>query len=511
MDSFWQMAAGFADPLFLFALAAGTGWGVLVGALPGLGPVLAISICLPFTYSLSPMAGMALIIGCYCGSVYGGSISAILINTPGTPQAAATTIDGYALTRKGQAGIALGWANVASVVGGLFSCVVLILLGPRLADFALNFGPIETFAMILLALTCIIGVSSGSLLKGLLAGILGLFLAGVGADPLFGELRFEYGIFELSAGVDLISMVIGLFALSEVLQRVASPGAQEGSTFDGATFTGMRFPSLRDLWARKKLLLKSCCIGTGIGILPGTGAAVSCFISYAEAKRSSPNRENMGHGEIDGVIAPQAADNAVTGGALIPTLALGLPGDAITAIMLATLTIQGITPGVRLMIDSPDIVYGVFAALILANFLLVPWGIGISRAFARLLRIPEPLLFAGVIVLCLLGAWGARSNPFDLYVAVGAGLFGLALKLWKGPVAPMVIGLVLGNQVEINLRQGIILAKGDWIEFLTYSTIAMILFAVTALVLLVPLIRSAVAARGAHEKTVRGTDGASHH
>lgn len=509
MDSFWQMAAQFADPFFIFALAAGTGWGVLIGALPGLGPILAISICLPFTYSLSPMAGMALIVGCYCGSVYGGSISAILINTPGTPQAAATTIDGFALTRKGRAGIALGWANVASVAGGLFSCVILILLGPRLAEFALNFGHIETFAMILLALTCIIGVSSENLLKGLLAGIIGLFLAGIGADPLFGELRFEYGVFELSAGVDLISMVIGLFALSEVLQRVCRPEKQEGVTFDGTTFTGMRFPTLRELWAKRKIILKSSVIGTGIGILPGTGAAVSCFISYAEAKRSSPNREQMGHGEVDGVIAPQAADNAVTGGALIPTLALGLPGDAITAIMLATLTIQGITPGVRLMVDSPDIVYGVFAALILANFLLIPWGMGISRAFARLLRIPEPLLFAGVVVLCLLGAWGARSNPFDLYIAVAAGLFGLALKLWKGPVAPMVIGLVLGNQVEINLRQGIILAQGDWVVFLTYSAIAMILFGVTALVLLFPLVRRAVRPLQARKNAVRNVDGKS--
>ncbi len=493
MDILWQTCLELADPFFLAALLAGTAWGVLVGALPGLGPILAISICLPFTYNITPMAGIAIIIGCYCGSVYGGSISAILINTPGTPQAAATTLDGYAMTRNGQAGIALGWANVASVVGGLFSCVILIILGPRLADFALNFGPIETFAMILLALTCIIGVSGGNIIKGLLAGIVGLFLAGTGSDPLFGELRFDYDVFELSAGFELISMVIGLFALSEVLYRASSTGSGNKASFNDAKFMGMRFPTPRMIWSRRKILLKSSIIGTAIGILPGTGAAVSCFISYAEAKRSSPNRERMGQGEVDGVIAPQAADNAVTGGALVPTLALGLPGDAVTAIMLATLTIQGITPGVRLMVDNPVVVYGVFVSLILASILLIPCGYGIARAFARILRTPEPLLFAGVVVLCLIGAWGARSSVFDLYVAFCAGIFGLTMRIWGMPVAPLVIGLVLGKQVEINLRQGIILAGHDWLAFLTYSTIAMILFGVTALVLVAPIIKKWIA------------------
>ena len=487
MDALWQAASSLSDPLCLLSLLIGTLWGTVMGALPGMGPILAISICLPFTYSLSSIAGISLIIGCYCGSVYGGSISAILINTPGTPQAAATVIDGFALARKGKADIALGWSNAASVIGGLISCIFLIILGPQLARFALNFGPIETFAMILMALTCIIGVSQGSMLKGLLAGVMGLFLAGVGSDPLFGELRFDYGIFDLTAGFDMISMVIGLFALSEVMDRASRTGTTQEQTL--ASFNGIRFPSFSDMWRKKVILLKSSIIGTGIGILPGTGAAVSCFISYAEAKRSSPNRDNMGHGEVDGVIAPEAANNAVTGGALIPTLALGLPGDAITAIMLATLVIQGVTPGVRLMADNPETVYGTFIALIIANFLLIPCGVAVTKAFARLLRIPEPLLFSGVVLLCILGAWGGRSNAFDLYVVFAAGLLGLMLRFWKAPVAPLVIGLVLGNQLEINLRQGIILAQGDLGTFLTFSPIAMVLFLITAGILLWPLFR----------------------
>ena len=487
MDAIWQAAASLTEPMCLLALLVGTLWGTIMGALPGMGPILAISICLPFTYSLSSIAGIALIIGCYCGSVYGGSISAILINTPGTPQAAATVLDGFALARKGQADIALGWSNAASVIGGLVSCIFLIILGPQLARFALNFGPIETFAMILMALTCIVGVSRGSMLKGLLAGVMGLFLACVGSDPLFGELRFDYGIFELSAGFDMVAMVIGLFALSEVMDRAGRPASVQEQSL--ATFTGIRFPSLAQMWKKKLLLFKSSVIGTGIGILPGTGAAVSCFISYAEAKRSSPNRDNMGNGEVDGVIAPEAANNAVTGGALIPTLALGLPGDAITAIMLATLVIQGVTPGVRLMTDNPETVYGTFIALIIANFLLIPCGVAVTKAFARLLRIPEPLLFASVVILCILGAWGGRSNAFDLYVVLASGFLGLSLRFWKAPVAPLVIGLVLGNQLEINLRQGIILAQGELWNFLTFSPIAVTLFLITAAILLWPLIR----------------------
>ncbi len=487
MDALIQAAGQSFLPLTILSLFLGTLWGVVMGALPGMGPILAISICLPFTYSLPATAGIALIIGCYCGSVYGGSISAILINTPGTPQAAATVLDGYALAQKGKAGIALGWSALASVVGGLISCVFLIILGPQLAHFALNFGPIETFAMITMALTCIISVSKTSMLKGLLAGVMGLFFACVGTDPLFGQLRFDYGIFELSAGFDMISMVIGLFALSEVLWRACQYECAGESCM--VQFNGIQLPSLREIWKRKLILLKSSLIGTGIGILPGTGAAVSCFISYAEAKRSSPEKEHFGEGSVDGVIAPEAANNAVTGGALIPTLALGLPGDAITAIMLATLVIQGITPGVRLMADNPETVYAVFIVLMLSNLLLIPCGIGVTRAFSRLLKIPEPLLFSGVVILCLLGAWGGRSNPFDLYVAFGAGLLGFSLRLWKAPVAPLVIGLVLGTQFEINLRQGMILAQNNAWTFFTFSPIAMILFAITAMILLWPLFR----------------------
>lgn len=487
MDVILEALAQTVSVYGLAALLLGTFWGIVVGALPGMGSVLAISICLPFTYTLPPAAAIALLLGVYCGSVYGGCLSAILINTPGTPQSAATCFDGFALAKKGQAGKALGWATVSSVAGGLISCVILIISGPQLARFALRFGPIETFALILMALTCIISVSRAGMLKGMLAGVIGLFLAGVGPDPLYGDVRFDFGIFQLSAGFDMIAVVVGIFALAEVFSRAAEPGSGELPAL--MNYSGMQYPKLREIKAKWKLIVKSSLIGSGVGVLPGTGASVAAFISYAEAKRTSTDKENMGKGSIDGVIAPEAANNAVTGGALVPTLALGLPGDPVTAIMLATLVIHGITPGVRLMADNPETVYSAFMTLICANVLLLVFGVIVARMFAKLLRMPESLLFGGVVILCLLGAYGVRSNPFDLYVTFVAGIFGFAMRLYKAPVAPMVIGLVLGNQLELSLRQGLVLSRGNFLSFFTNTPVSAVLFAVTACILLYPLLK----------------------
>ncbi len=467
-------------------LIVGTLWGTLVGALPGLGSIIAITMVLPFTYQLSSIGALSLIMGVYCGAVYGGCISAILLNTPGTPQSAATCFDGFPMTKQGKAGEALGWATSASVVGGLFSCVLLIIMGPTLATFAQNFGPIETFALIVMALSCISGVSQGGLAKGLLAGCTGLFLGTIGIDPMNGNTRFTFDIFQLHGGIDLIALVVGIFAIAEVLCRALE--SNDGNQTALTSFSGMIFPKLSQWKSRIGNLVKSSLIGSVVGILPGTGAATASFIAYAEAKRTSNFAKHFGTGEPDGIVAPEASNNAVTGGALIPTLALGIPGDPVTAVMMVTLVIHGMTPGVRLMKDNPDTVMAAFILLFLANLLLAPIGKLVSRLFAKILRLPEPLLMGGVSVLCVLGVYGNSYNEFHLLVAFIAGVAGVIMRLLNIPVASLVIGFVLSNQLEVSLRQALIMTDNNLLMFLQ-RPVAVFLFLLTAFVLLFPVIQ----------------------
>jgi len=470
----------------LITLVLGTTLGIILGAMPGIGSTVAVAMVLPFTLSMAQAPAILLLLAVYAGSVYGGSLSAILINTPGTPQSAATCFDGYPMAQRGEAGEALGWATVASVVGGLVSAVVLLFAAPQLAALALNFGPIETFALVLLGLTCIVSVSTGSLVKGLIAGLIGIFLASVGGDPVTGQPRFTFGNWQLISGFNLLAVVIGIFALSEVFIRASkTPEA----TSELARFRGIVLPRWRDWAGRRKNLAKSVAIGNVIGVLPGTGAATAAFISYAEGKRSSPNRAGYGSGEPDGIVSSEAANNAVTGGALVPTMALGIPGDAITAVMLATLTLHGITPGFRLMEDNPTLIAAIFAGFFLINLLLLPLGLGLARVAAPILRMREGFMMTGVVLLCGVGIYFVRGNPFDLLVMGAAGVLGFVLRRQGIPMAPLVIGMVLGPTLELTLRQGLILTRGDITAFATDHPIAGGLFCVTLLALLFPLLR----------------------
>lgn len=470
----------------LSVLVLGTMLGIVMGALPGIGSTVAVAMILPFTLTMDQAPAILLLIAIYAGSVYGGSVSAILINTPGTPQSAATCLDGFPMAQRGEAGIALGWATIASVCGGLASALLLIFAAPQLAAFALNFGPIETFTLVLLGLTCIVSVSEGSLIKGLLAGMIGLFLSSVGGDPITGEARFTFGYFPLISGFNLLAVVIGVFALSEVLTRVSA-------TLDSATslvsFNGIVLPKLTQWKGRIGGLLKSVAIGCGIGVLPGTGAATAAFISYAEARRSSPRTANFGKGEPDGLIASEAANNAVTGGALIPTMALGIPGDAVTAVMLATLTLHGVSPGVRLMTDNPTLIAAIFVGFFIINVLLLPLGMMISKIAAPLLRMRESFMLAAIVVLCVIGVFFVRGNPFDLLVMAWAGVFGFLLRRQGFPMPPLVIGMVLGPTLEISLRQGLILTDGSFSAFFIGHPIATVLAIAAIGMLSLPLIR----------------------
>ena len=417
----------------------------------------------------------------YCSSVYGGSLSAILINTPGTPQSAASTLDGFPMTQQGKVDLALGWATISSLIGGLFSIVVLVLAAPQLARVALRFGPIETFALICLALTCIAGVSRGSMVKGMLAGIIGLFLATVGTDPMTGAVRFDFDVFQLSGGLGLIPVLVGLFALAEVFARVAE---RHGVVPDVTGRVGFRVAPLREWLARWKTLLKSCLIGTFVGILPGTGASTASFIAYSEAKRSGRFRDNMGKGEPEGLMASETANNAVTGGALVPTLALGIPGDPVTAVLMSALIIQGIQPGVRLFVDNADIMHAAFLALILCNIAMVVVGAFSARYITRILRMPEPILLSMVLILSIVGSYGVGGRLFDVFVTFVAGLLGFVLRLCNVPTAPVVIGMVLGPIFEESLRQGLIITDNNiWAFFGPDHPIAIGLIICTGLIL----------------------------
>lgn len=480
MENLALAVTQFATFGVLVAMCVGCFWGTLAGALPGMGTVAALIVALPFTFGMSTESSIALFLGIYVTSVYGGSISAILINTPGTPQSAATVLDGYPMAQQGKADLAIGWATVASFAGGIFSLIILIFAAPSLAKVSVAFGPAAIFAIIIFSLTCIAWVSTGSTVKGLLGGAIGLWLTTIGPDDLTGLTRFTYGSDALRGGLSLIPVLIGLFALSEVFHRAAFYFSAKPAEVRNV---GFRLPAWPEITLRWPQFLRASTIGTFIGILPGTGATAAAFVSYSEIKRTSPRREDMGKGEPDGLIASEASNNAVTGGALIPTLALGIPGDGGTVVLLGVLTIQGLTPGYDLINNNAHILTGTFLMLLVANFIMFGIGMVSARLFGRILNMPEPVLLAMILMFSLVGAFVVRGNGVDVITCVIAGIAGVVLRFANYPVAPIVIGMALGKTFETKLRQGMISAKGDFITFLS-DPIALTILAVTALVLL---------------------------
>ena len=463
----------------LVSMFGGTILGVVVGAVPGLGSILGLSIVLPFTFGMDTLPSMALLLGVYAGSVYGGSISAILINIPGTPQSAATSIDGYPMSRKGQAGLAIGWATLASLFGGTFSAFVLMSIASPLAYFSLRLGPPEFFALTLMAMVCVAAVSRGSMIKGFIAGIIGLFVAVVGSDPITGDLRFEYDVLELSAGVNRVAVLIGIFALSEVFVQVLSGNKPVEYPTSGLAF---RLPGLGAVRARLKTLVKSAFIGTFIGILPGTGATAASFVSYLEAKRTGKFREKFGEGEPEGIVASETSNNAVTGGALVPSLALGIPGDAVTALIVSLLIIKGVQPGPFLFTDDPGFVYSVYWIFFFINIVMAVVGGFMTPIFTRILKIPKELLLGAITVFAFVGTYSLSGSAFEVLTCLIAGIVGCAMRMNNFPLSALAIGLVLGPLVEESLRQSLIMTDGSFLEIF-YRPYSAIILAVTILLM----------------------------
>ena len=466
----------FGNPTSLLLLVFSVVWGIAFGAVPGLTGIVGVALLIPFTFVLDPIAGLLLLSGVYVGSTFGGSISAILFNTPGSPEAACTALDGYPMARRGEAGKALGIALAASAIGGIFGTIVLMLLAPPMAQFALNFGPAEYFALAVLGITAIAAIGGGSILKGLVAGLLGLGIATVGLDPITGTERYTFGNLSLLTGISFVPAIIGTFALAEVLQR----SGERVTTGQVITDVSTQLPSLREFLATRITLLRSSTIGAIIGALPGVGATTAAFISYSEAVRWSKRPQDFGTGIADGIAAPESANNSAVGGSMVPLLALGIPGSATTAVMLGGLTIHGIIPGPLLMENNAQLVYTIFIGMFLANILMLVFGIRAARYFALVLKAPYALVGPAIVVLCMTGVYALNSNIGDVGIMLAMGAFGFLLRKLKYPIASFVIGLVLGPIAETSLRQGLVISDYNYWEFVSRPITAVLLAASAA-------------------------------
>ncbi|WP_282609601.1 tripartite tricarboxylate transporter permease [Pelagibius sp. Alg239-R121] len=450
----WELVSNIESFL---ALAVGVVVGVIAGAIPGMSATMAVALTLPFTFALSPITGILLLLGVYKGGIFGGSIPAILIKTPGTPASSATILDGYPLAEKGQAGKALGMALYASCTADLISNLALILFAGWLASFALNFGPPEFFTLILFSLTIIAGVSGQSLLRGALSALMGLLLATIGLDLVYGTNRFNFNDPNLMGGLNFIAVLIGLFAIPEILTKVWDPRGNDGSTRQ----LGGNWVSFAEYRACFKSIVRGSVIGVFLGSIPGIGAAPSAFLSYSEARRKSPNRENFGKGELEGVAAAEAGNNGVAGATLIPLLALGVPGDVITAIIIGAFMIHGLQPGPLMFVTNADIIYGLFMGLIISSVILLLVGSVAIRAFRFVADIPRGVLFPAVLVLCVFGVFAVNNNIFDIGVMFAMGGLGFLMLRFDLPAAPFLIAFILGPLLEDNFRQSMLMSGGS--------------------------------------------------
>ena len=449
-------------PDCLWAIFVGVFGGTLIGALPGLTATMGVALLIPLTFGMPPVLGLNMLIGIFIGGIYGGCISSILVKTPGTPASAATLLDGYPLAQKGQAMKALGMATISSGIGGFFSCIVLAFMAPMLAQIALKFGPAEYFALATFGLAIIASLSS-DILKGMLIGCFGMLLSTIGSDPIGGVLRFTFGATGFSDGIAFIPALIGLFAISEVLIQVERIFAKS----DIIIKLSGSIPSLKELRSCWKTLIRGSVIGTFVGIVPGTGSGTASWISYSEAKRSSKHPEKFGTGHIEGIAATETANNAVCGGALVPLLALGIPGDSVTAVLVGGLMIQGLAPGPMLFAERPDVVIGIFTGSFVANIFMVIIGLLGIRMFAQVLRIPKRLLIIAIVMFCILGSYAINMNLNDLFTMLIFGVVGYFLQKYDFSLAAVCIALILGPIAEENLRLAYIANAGDLTVFLT--------------------------------------------
>ena len=481
MEAFLNGLVSLADPYLLLLLVAATLGGVVIGALPGLNATTGAALLLPFTLTMEPVPAIAILTAIYCSATFAGAITAILINTPGTAASATTCLDGYPLAQRGEAGRALGMAVVASTTGGIFSVICLMLAAPLLARAAYNFSPPEYFALTLFGLSMLATIGEGSPLKNLIAGGFGIFFALVGVDNLTTVERFTFGSYELYDGIGFVPVMIGVFGISELLVQSSRLDVKH----ERIQMKSVELPSLDDYRKSWRAIARSSGIGTFIGILPAEGATVASMIGYSEAKRWSRTPEEFGKGAIEGVAGSEAANNSATGGAMVPTLALGIPGSATAAVILAGLLVHGLRPGPTMFTEQADFAYAIFWSMMLVNILFFVAGLHGARVFARVTRIPVQLLWPCVFVFSIVGAYALDQSMFDVWVALISGVLGFFMRRYGFSVVPLAIGLILGGMLEQRLGQSMVMLDEQW--WLMFKRPLTLLFlALTAAVLLGP-------------------------
>jgi putative tricarboxylic transport membrane protein len=465
METLQNLAGGFAvalQPQMLLFCFVGSLVGTLVGVLPGLGPAAAMAILIPFAAALTPTAAIIMLAAIYYGAMYGGSTTSILLRIPGEAASVVTCIDGYEMARQGRAGAALGIAAISSFIAGTLGLVGLVFMAPVLVDVALRFGPPEYFGLMLLGLAVAVSLAGESLLKGVCAAIAGLLIAAVGIDPQSGIARYTYGFVHMLGGFDVVVVVIGLFAVAEVIDNAQSPAREVLRTKLGALW-----PSWADLRRSFPAIGRGSGIGFLLGLIPGIAPAVVTFMSYDVEKRLSRHPERFGRGAIEGVAAPEGANNACTSAGMVPLFTLGLPTSASLAVLLGALTIHGLQPGPMMFAQQKDVVWGVMASMYIGNAMLLVLNLPLIPLWVKVLKVPYALLGPFILVVCVIAAYGVRSNVFDVWVMLAFGAIGYFMRKLRFPVIPLVIALILGDKMENALRQSLTLADGSLAIFVT--------------------------------------------
>jgi putative tricarboxylic transport membrane protein len=454
-----------------------------VGVLPGLGPAAAIALLLPATFKVTPVSATIMLAGIYYGAMYGGSTTSILVNIPGEAASVVTCLDGYQMARKGRAGPALGIAAFGSFIAGTFAVVALTVVGPYLARIALKFGPPEYFALMVVGIMVLTFLSSGSMIKALMTAAVGLLLAGVGMDPISGKYRFTFNMQILFDGVGLVPVVMGLFGIAEVLTNLETEIRRDILTDRVKNL----LPSLKD-WADSIWpIIRGTVLGFFLGIIPGGGAIISSFASYAIEKKVSKHPEEFGKGAIQGVAGPEAANNAAAGGSFIPLLTLGIPANAIMAILLGALMIHGLQPGPLLMTRAPDLFWGAIVSMYIGNAMLLVLNLPLIGLWVQVLKVPYYLLYPLILLFCMIGSYSLNNNTGDVLLMLFFGIVGYLMRKFRYDAPPLVLALVLGSELESSLRQSLMLSRGDFAIFVT-RPICLSFLIVAALLLVVPII-----------------------
>jgi len=477
----WEAVAGTIAPASLAALFIGVLLGVVVGAMPGLSPSMGVALMVPFTYGMDAGTALTLLLALYLAASYGGSITAITINTPGTASAVVTAFDGYPLTRAGEARRALGISLVISVIAGVLGTIILIFFSLPLAAVAVRFHPAEYFALSLFGLATVASLAGSAWAKAFAAAAFGLLLNSVGTDPISGAARFTFGLPELSDGFPLIPVLIGLFALSEVFDAVAR---RDFAALPAGNLGG-GWPGLAEYWKLRWTTLWGSIIGTVVGIFPGAGATIAAFLAYDFTRKLSRDPEMFGRGSAEGIAAAESANSSSVGGAMVPLLTLGIPGSATTAVLLGAMMIHKITPGPQLFLERPNVVYGIFTALLAANVFLLGVGFLGTRLWVKITEVPKQILFVMVAMMSIVGSFAVRNALVDVLFCLGFGLLGWWFKRAGIPVAPVVLGLVLGGIAETNFRRAIMM--DGWSVFAT-RPVTLILLLLAAASFLLPVL-----------------------